>query len=183
VSTSSYPVTVAVKRPDGTIEQVRVGTAIRSGDGFQLKLGDLAIGAVADAPGAGASAPRRPPPGSDGGMVFPPYGRSKGAPIAGATIQDLEYYANGCRRTLNDPAKARWHDKERALLAAIEAELASQGVTSSGGSGGGFGGGGGGGGYGGGGGGFGGGGGGFGGGGGGSGFDDAPPPSDDDIPF
>src|SRR6185369_8342952 len=68
-------------------------------------------------------------------MVFPPYGRSKGAPIAGASQQDLEFYANGCHRTLNDPAKSRWHDKERQLLAAIEAELARQGV--SGGSGGG----------------------------------------------
>jgi hypothetical protein len=54
-------------------------------------------------------------------MVFPPYGRSKGAPIAGATMQDLEYYASGSRRTLADPAKARWHDKERQMLAAIEA--------------------------------------------------------------
>jgi hypothetical protein len=60
-------------------------------------------------------------------MVFPPYGRSKGASVAGATLQDLEYYASGCKRTLNDPAKARWHDKERQLLAAIEAEMARQG--------------------------------------------------------
>jgi hypothetical protein len=62
-------------------------------------------------------------------MVFPPYGRSKGQPVSGATIQDLEYYASGCRRTLNDPAKSRWHDKERQLLAAIEAELARQGAA------------------------------------------------------
>ena len=59
-------------------------------------------------------------------MVFPNYGRSKGGPIRGATMQDLEYYANGARRSLNDPSKARWHDKERSLLAAIEAEIARQ---------------------------------------------------------
>ena len=59
-------------------------------------------------------------------MRFPNYGRSKNAPIFGATEQDLEYYANGARRSLADPSKARWHDKERALLAAIEAELARQ---------------------------------------------------------
>lgn len=59
-------------------------------------------------------------------MVFPPYGRSKGAPIAGASIQDLEFYISGCRRTLDDPAKSRWHEKERTLLAALEAELARQ---------------------------------------------------------
>jgi hypothetical protein len=42
-------------------------------------------------------------------------------------MQDLEYYASGCRRTLDDPSKSRWHDKERQLLAAIEAEIARQG--------------------------------------------------------
>ena len=88
-------------------------------------------------------------------MVFPPYGRSKGAPIAGASIQDLEFYINGSRRSLDDPSKARWHEKERVLLAAMEAELARQ---TGGGRGsfapdsGGF-------------------------------FDDSPPHSDDDIPF
>ena len=59
-------------------------------------------------------------------MVFPPYGRSKGQPIAGASQSDLEFYRNGCERTLSDPGKARWHDKERVLLAAIDAELARQ---------------------------------------------------------
>ena len=75
----------------------------------------------------------RIPPGSSAraaggsGAVFPNYGRSKGQPVAGASRQDLEYYAQGCRRTLADPGKARFHDKERVLLAAIEAELARQG--------------------------------------------------------
>lgn len=126
----SYPVTVAVKRGDGSVENVRVGTATRTEDGFQLKLGELAIGATADV----ASASGRPPvsTGGAGGAVFPPYGRSKGAPVQGASRGDLEYYANGCRRTLNDPAKSRWHDKERVLLAAIEAELARQGGGSGG---------------------------------------------------
>lgn len=117
----SYPVTVLVKRPNGSTESVRVGTAVHDGDGFRLSLGELSIGATADsAPARRAAAP------SDGGMVFPPYGRSKGAPIAGASVQDLEFYISGCRRTLDDPAKSRWHDKERTLLAALEAELARQ---------------------------------------------------------
>jgi hypothetical protein len=116
-----YPVTVAVTRGDGTVEQVRVGTAFRSGEGFTLELGKMAIGAT-------PVAERRPPPiaASGAGAVFPNYGRSKGAPISGATLEDLEYYAAGARRTLADPAKARFHDKERVLLAAIEAELARQ---------------------------------------------------------
>ncbi|MEZ4363988.1 MAG: hypothetical protein R3B48_27695 [Kofleriaceae bacterium] len=139
MSDSSFPVTVAVKRPDGSIEQVRVGTAVRADDGFRLTLGELAIGAVADAAPAARRAPA-PAPSRDGGMVFPPYGRSKGAPISGATLQDLEYYASGCRRTLNDPGKSRWHEKERTLLAAIEAEIARQGGDAGGSSSNGYGG-------------------------------------------
>lgn len=57
---------------------------------------------------------------------FPNYGRSKGKPIAGAATEELEYYANGARRSLADPTKDRFHEKERALLAAIEAELAGR---------------------------------------------------------
>ncbi len=59
-------------------------------------------------------------------MLLPNYGRSKGMPVVGASRQDLEFYANGARRSLNDPSKSRWHDKERQLLAAIEAEIARQ---------------------------------------------------------
>jgi hypothetical protein len=122
VNDQSYPVTILVKRPDGSSESVRVGTAVRVADGFQLRLGELSIGLAADPAPA-----RRPQPssGGDRGMVFPPYGRSKGQPIAGATRQDLEFYISGSRRSLDDPSKARWHDKERVLLAAMEAELAN----------------------------------------------------------
>jgi hypothetical protein len=100
-----------------------VGSAVRERDGFRLSLGELSIGGTPDAAQAPA---RRAAPAGDGGMVFPPYGRSKGAPIAGASIQDLEFYISGCRRTLDDPAKSRWHEKERVLLAALEAELDRQ---------------------------------------------------------
>src|SRR6185295_6686507 len=133
MSDQSFPVTVLVRRPDGSTESVRVGTAVRAGNGFQLRLGELSIGPVADA--APARSSREAAPSSDRGMVFPPYGRSKGAPIAGASVQDLEFYIAGSRRSLDDPSKARWHDKERVLLAAMEAELARQqgGGSSSGG--------------------------------------------------
>ncbi|MDB4990463.1 MAG: hypothetical protein JWN04_5641 [Myxococcaceae bacterium] len=130
----SFPVTVLVKRPDGSSESVRVGTAVRTGDGFRLSLGELSIGAAADPVPARARV-AAPSAGGDG-MVFPPYGRSKGAPIAGATVQDLEFYISGSRRSLDDPSKARWHDKERVLLAAMESELARRngGASSMGGS-------------------------------------------------
>jgi hypothetical protein len=105
-----------------------VGTTVRACDGFRLSLGELSIGATADpAPARGST--RSAPPASSGngnGLVFPPYGRSKGAPIAGASVQDLEFYISGSRRSLDDPGKARWHDKERVLLAAMEQELARQ---------------------------------------------------------
>ncbi len=127
MSDSELPVTVAVTRPDGGIEQVRVGTAYRRGEGFVVRMGELIIGGAP----AAVSAVRGPTAvrasgGGEGGAIFPNYGRSKGGAIRGASLQDLEYYANGARRTLNDPGKARWHEKERGLLAAIEAEIARQ---------------------------------------------------------
>jgi hypothetical protein len=155
----SYPVTVAVTRRDGSVEQVRVGTAIRQGDGFSLKLGELLLGAaepMRSSSGYGSRSSSSGPAASGDGMVFPPYGRSKGLPIAGATMQDLEFYKSGSLRTLNDPGKARWHDKERVLLAAIEAEIARQGGGSSESSNGSFG---------------------------GYGGDEPPPPGDEDAPF
>lgn len=125
-SNQSFPVTVLVQRPDGSKESVRVGTATRVGDSFRLALGELSIGTTPDR-AAPSAAPRASSSGSSaGGMVFPPYGRSKGAPIAGATVQDLEFYIQGSRRSLDDPSKSRFHDKERVLLAAMEAELARQ---------------------------------------------------------
>ena len=58
-----------------------------------------------------------------GGAVFPNYGKAKGLPVVGASLQDLEYYKQGALRTLGDPEKERFHAKERGLLAAIDAEL------------------------------------------------------------
>ncbi len=144
----SFPVTILVQRPDGSKEAVRVGTAVRVGDGFRLSLGELSIGTVPDRAAPARSAPSAPSapraaaaPSRGDGMVFPPYGRSKGAPIAGASISDLEFYIQGSRRSLDDPSRARFHEKERVLLAAMEAELARQKGGGGGGAGGGGGGG------------------------------------------
>ena len=60
------------------------------------------------------------------GVTFPNYGRAKGQPVAGASMQDLEFYANGARRSLADPAKERFHASEQRLLDAIEAEQRRQ---------------------------------------------------------
>ncbi len=134
MSDNELPVTVAVRRPDGSVEQVRVGTAVRSGDGFVIRL-ELNVGGGGAAPRTSVPSAAPRPAATSGGYSgplptnFPNYGRSRGAPIQGATQGDLDYYANGARRTLNDPGKSRFHDKERALLAAIEAELSRTGKT------------------------------------------------------
>lgn len=60
------------------------------------------------------------------GPTFP-FGNKKGEPIFGAPPKDLRFYANASMRTLNDPAKARFHAKERALFEAYNAELVRQG--------------------------------------------------------
>ncbi|HVE84187.1 MAG TPA: hypothetical protein VND93_15120 [Myxococcales bacterium] len=125
------PVFVAVNRPDGSVEQVQVGTATRQGEGFALRLGEMSIGSGPARSGGYAPAPAARAGGGGGSAgplptALPNYGRSKGAPIRGASQQDLEFYANGARRSLADPSKARFHDKERALLEAIDQELQRQ---------------------------------------------------------
>jgi len=55
--------------------------------------------------------------------TLPNYGRAKGNPIATASLDDLRYYRTGCERSIADPAKARFHESERRMLAAIEEEI------------------------------------------------------------
>jgi len=104
---------------------VRVGTLTKATDGIFLNLGEMFLGEQVAARPAPAPA-ARPAPSGAAPTNFPNYGRGKNGPIAGASQEDLSYYANGCRRTLADANKSRWHDGERALLAAIEAEQARQ---------------------------------------------------------
>lgn len=63
---------------------------------------------------------------SGGGAVFGNYGRNKGGPVVGASIDDLMYYGEGCLKSLDNPEKERFHAKEQALLDAINAELVSR---------------------------------------------------------
>ena len=43
---NELPVTVSVTRADGTVEQVQIGTAVRRGEGFSVRLAELTIGGV-----------------------------------------------------------------------------------------------------------------------------------------
>lgn len=107
-------------------QRTRIGTAHADKDGgFVLVLG----GTLGIGPSEGSSRSSGASSGGGGGSgaVFPPYGRSKGAAVHGASMQDLEFYRNGCERSLNDPSKSRWAAKEQALLDAINAEIARQG--------------------------------------------------------
>ena len=124
---NELPVTVSITHADGTVEQVQVGTAVRRGDSFSVRLAELTIEGEAGTRSAGPARRAAPAGPGDPPTVFPPYGRSRGMAIRGASAQDLDFYATGARRTLADPGKARFHDKERALLGAIEAEQARQG--------------------------------------------------------
>jgi hypothetical protein len=84
--------------------------------------------AVVNAAAAKASPPRQaaPPRVSAGPTNLPNYGKAKGAPIYGANLKDLEFYAQGCRKSLADSSKEKWHAKEQALLEAIQDEMARQ---------------------------------------------------------
>lgn len=107
---TELPVVVAVERPDGTQEWVRVGTARRSGGQFLLDLGLLRVNPAE--PPARSPAPSSPPP------------RPAAPAAVGGTAEDLAYIAERARKTLADPAKARWHAQEREILAQVERELA-----------------------------------------------------------
>lgn len=78
------------------------------------------------APAARPPPPPQQRPTGDEPTNFPNYGKAKGAAIVGAALKDLEFYANGCRKSLADASKSKWHGKEQALLNAIMAEIHRQ---------------------------------------------------------
>lgn len=61
------------------------------------------------------------------GANFPNYGRAKGQPIHGASLNDLRFYESGCVKSLGNPEKARFHAQEQKTLDAIRSELRRQG--------------------------------------------------------
>lgn len=69
------------------------------------------------------AAPRQQP---DDGATFPPFGSNKGQLIRGAKLKDLKWYAGAVASSVDDPDKARFIDKNRATLAALNAEIARQ---------------------------------------------------------
>jgi len=80
-----------------------------------------AVEALAARPVATAAAPA-----VASGPVFG-FGRSKGSPVATATAEDCEYYGGRCLASIADPAKAQYVERERKMLAAINARLKALG--------------------------------------------------------
>jgi ERF superfamily protein len=76
---------------------------------------------AADGREADTSAPEESAP-----TTFPPFGKGKGQPIAGAAVDELRWYEARMHESIADPEKARYQGKNKAMLAAIEAELARQ---------------------------------------------------------
>ncbi len=124
----SFPVVVEARLSNGQSELVRVGTATKTAEGFSLSLFPLSIQLDnVNARSLPSAAPQYSASSSGGEpSIFPPYGRSKGQPIRGASSTDLEFYLSGSRRSLADPSKERFHGKERLMVAAIEAEMNRQ---------------------------------------------------------
>jgi hypothetical protein len=114
-------VTVKVRRENGRVDSVQVGTAYRAGQGYRIHFGDLSIGDAGVARGLSAETDRVE-------LEQQPLNEPTAASAAPAssTIRGLEFCAERARKNLANPAKARWHDDERALLEEIEAELARQ---------------------------------------------------------
>ena len=83
------------------------------------------------APSSAPMAPRSSPVrGTNGntlrsGQVIP-FGRSKGQAIEECDEKDLQWVAGAMRESIADPAKEKWAPKNRILLDAIEAELATR---------------------------------------------------------
>ncbi len=57
----------------------------------------------------------------------PPYGHGKGKKLSDLDLGQLQFYESGCQRTLADPSKSKFHQKETALLATIRAWISFRG--------------------------------------------------------
>lgn len=81
-------------------------------------------------PPAGADAlksrMKTPPPAGapathDRSLAYP-FGNDKGKPISEVDDKSIAFWIGRIQTELNDPSKAKWHDKERARLVVLQAE-------------------------------------------------------------
>lgn len=82
---------------------------------------DEATGEVSEEP-----LPPDSPPAIDTSKFTVPFGRDKGTPLPKASKSSLEYLKRVTTESINDAGKVRFREKNEALLAAVDAELASR---------------------------------------------------------
>ncbi len=70
-------------------------------------------------------AAKAPAPAKSSGFVVP-FGKSKGTPLSEADKKDLLYLSRVLPESIADETKAKWAEKNRELLSAVEAELATR---------------------------------------------------------
>lgn len=100
--------------------------------GFKDPWGEAQSLANAAPAGTFDQAAQSAPKASGGGAgTFPNFGKSKGAPISGASQNDLRYYAGAAVRSIEDASKARFLDSNKAQLASYVAEMERQGFDAS----------------------------------------------------
>lgn len=100
--------------------------------GFKDPWGEAQNLANAAPAGTFDQAQQSAPKASGGGAgTFPNFGKSKGAPISGASQNDLRYYAGAAVRSIEDASKARFLDSNKAQLASYVAEMERQGLDAS----------------------------------------------------
>lgn len=93
-------------------------------DAEKTRLSDAAKAwAVANGYALKASAPASTK-GASGHVV--PFGRTKGQPIESESVKGLEYLKKYLKESVADPSKAKWAEKNQALLDAVNAELESR---------------------------------------------------------
>ena len=70
-----------------------------------------------------------PPPSA---LTLPPFGLYKGEPIHSVPLEGLEWYVQAVERSINDPAKGQYREKNEALLNALDAQIQHLNASSSG---------------------------------------------------
>jgi hypothetical protein len=62
--------------------------------------------------------------GAESSPCAPPFGRHANEPLAQLDAKDLTWYRDAVTKSLNDPERARYRQKNELVLADLEAELA-----------------------------------------------------------
>ena len=106
----------------------------RKGHGYR-KGPDVPVAARVERQAEPAAAPVDAPPDDTAGLPeeraevpVVPFGKNKGTPIDRLSDRSLAWYIEAAEQNINDPAKARWRDKETLWLTQLTREMARRNV-------------------------------------------------------